>query len=162
MRDHFFGPVKRRTAMNMTQPRSRVNSPAGRAVLALGFFGVVFAVNGVLVRAATSTFGGVETAELLQGRPDVRAAKSAAAERQDALRLAGRRQARARRGRRGRARCHACATRKARAARRPRRQTRRLAHPADARLDHALRAQPRTARGAFPRRRPGARRASGT
>jgi nitrogen fixation protein FixH len=27
----------------------------------LGFFGVVFAVNGVLVRAATSTFGGVET-----------------------------------------------------------------------------------------------------
>jgi len=27
----------------------------------IGFFGVVFAVNGVLVRAATSTFGGVET-----------------------------------------------------------------------------------------------------
>jgi nitrogen fixation protein FixH len=27
----------------------------------VGFFGVVFAVNGVLVRAATSTFGGVET-----------------------------------------------------------------------------------------------------
>ena len=27
----------------------------------LGFFGVVFAVNGVLVKAATSTFGGVET-----------------------------------------------------------------------------------------------------
>ena len=27
----------------------------------LGFFGVVFAVNAVLVKAATSTFGGVET-----------------------------------------------------------------------------------------------------
>jgi nitrogen fixation protein FixH len=35
----------------------------GRAVLfwIVGFFGVVFAVNGVLVRAATSTFGGLET-----------------------------------------------------------------------------------------------------
>jgi len=35
----------------------------GRAVLLwlVGFFGVVFAVNGVLVQAATSTFGGLET-----------------------------------------------------------------------------------------------------
>lgn len=35
----------------------------GRAVLLwfLGFFGVVFAVNGVLVQAATSTFRGMET-----------------------------------------------------------------------------------------------------
>lgn len=35
----------------------------GRAVLfwILGFFGLVFAVNGVLVQAATSTFGGLET-----------------------------------------------------------------------------------------------------
>jgi nitrogen fixation protein FixH len=35
----------------------------GRAVLLwlLGFFGIVFAVNGWLVEAATSTFGGVET-----------------------------------------------------------------------------------------------------
>lgn len=35
----------------------------GRAVLfwLLGFFGLVFAVNGVLVQAATSTFGGLET-----------------------------------------------------------------------------------------------------
>jgi nitrogen fixation protein FixH len=34
----------------------------GRAVLVwlIAFFGVVFAVNGILVRAATSTFGGVE------------------------------------------------------------------------------------------------------
>lgn len=36
----------------------------GRAVLLwfIGFFGVVFAVNGVLVQAATSTFRGMETA----------------------------------------------------------------------------------------------------
>jgi nitrogen fixation protein FixH len=35
----------------------------GRAVLfwLLGFFGFVFAINGVLVQAATSTFGGLET-----------------------------------------------------------------------------------------------------
>lgn len=35
----------------------------GRAVLfwLVGFFGLVFAVNAVLVKAATSTFGGVET-----------------------------------------------------------------------------------------------------
>ncbi|MEI9806172.1 MAG: FixH family protein [Pseudolabrys sp.] len=35
----------------------------GRAVLLwlVGFFAVVFAVNGVLVQAATSTFGGMET-----------------------------------------------------------------------------------------------------
>ena len=43
------------------------NKPAreltGRAVLIwlLGFFGIVFAVNAVLVQAATSTFGGLET-----------------------------------------------------------------------------------------------------
>src|SRR3569833_886137 len=35
----------------------------GRAVLLwlLAFFGVVFAVNGIMVKAATSTFGGVES-----------------------------------------------------------------------------------------------------
>ncbi len=35
----------------------------GRAVLLwlLAFFGLVFAVNGIMVKAATSTFGGVET-----------------------------------------------------------------------------------------------------
>ncbi len=32
----------------------------------VGFFGIVFAVNGVLVQAATSTFGGVETASSYQ------------------------------------------------------------------------------------------------
>lgn len=43
--------------------RNRSSELTGRAVLfwLAGFFGVVFAVNGVLVKAATSTFGGVET-----------------------------------------------------------------------------------------------------
>ena len=41
----------------------RTRELTGKHVLfcLLGFFGVVFAVNGVLVKAATSTFGGVET-----------------------------------------------------------------------------------------------------
>lgn len=45
--------------MSSKQPRELT----GRAVLAwlVVFFGVVFVVNGILVRAATSTFGGVET-----------------------------------------------------------------------------------------------------
>jgi nitrogen fixation protein FixH len=45
------------------QPR-RKRELTGRAVLLwfIGFFGVVFAVNGVLVQAATSTFRGMETA----------------------------------------------------------------------------------------------------
>ncbi len=50
----------------------------------LGFFGVVFAVNAVLVKAATSTFGGVETSSSykagLMFKQDV-----AAAEQQNAL-----------------------------------------------------------------------------
>lgn len=45
---------------------SRRNKPrevTGRTVLIwlLGFFGAVFVVNGVMIKAATSTFGGVET-----------------------------------------------------------------------------------------------------
>lgn len=47
-------------------PKTKIRKPrelTGRAVLfwLLGFFGLVFAVNGVLVQAATSTFGGLET-----------------------------------------------------------------------------------------------------
>lgn len=47
----------------MTVPRRKPRELTGRAVLLwfLGFFGVVFAVNGVLVHAATSTFRGMET-----------------------------------------------------------------------------------------------------
>ena len=46
--------------MNATRTKRELT---GRAVLLwfLGFFGVVFAVNGVLVQAATSTFRGMET-----------------------------------------------------------------------------------------------------
>lgn len=47
-------------------PQTKTRKPrelTGRAVLfwLIGFFGLVFAVNGVLVQAATSTFGGLET-----------------------------------------------------------------------------------------------------
>jgi len=58
----------------------------GRAVLLwlVGFFGVVFAVNGVLVQAATSTFRGMETSSSYKAgllfQADIESA-----ERQDAL-----------------------------------------------------------------------------
>jgi len=58
----------------------------GRAVLLwlVVFFGVVFAINGVLVRAAISTFGGVETASSYQA--GLRFERDVAiAQRQDAL-----------------------------------------------------------------------------
>jgi nitrogen fixation protein FixH len=49
------------TAPHAKQKQVRILT--GRAVLLwlVAFFGIVFAVNGVLVRAAISTFGGVET-----------------------------------------------------------------------------------------------------
>ena len=50
----------------------------------VGFFGLVFAVNAVLVQAATSTFGGVETHEFLQGGLQFES-EVARAERQQAL-----------------------------------------------------------------------------
>src|SRR3974390_146650 len=47
----------------MSDPKSNPRELTGRHVLLwlVSFFVVVFAVNGVLVRAAISTFGGVET-----------------------------------------------------------------------------------------------------
>jgi nitrogen fixation protein FixH len=69
----------------MSTPR-KTRELTGKHVLfcLLGFFGVVFAVNGVLVKAATSTFGGVETSSSykagLMFEQDV-----ARAEQQDAL-----------------------------------------------------------------------------
>lgn len=47
----------------MSASRRRTRELTGRAVLfwLIGFFGLVFAVNAVMVRAAISTFGGVET-----------------------------------------------------------------------------------------------------
>jgi nitrogen fixation protein FixH len=58
----------------------------GRFVLfaLLGFFGVVFAVNGVMIRAATSTFGGVETESSYKAGLAFKN-EVAAAHRQDAL-----------------------------------------------------------------------------
>lgn len=48
--------------MSASQPK-KPRELTGRAVLywLIGFFGIVFAVNGVLVQAATSTFRGLET-----------------------------------------------------------------------------------------------------
>ena len=69
----------------MSVPR-KTRELTGKHVLfwLLGFFGVVFAVNAVMVKAATSTFGGVETSSSykagLMFEQDV-----ARAERQDAL-----------------------------------------------------------------------------
>ena len=69
----------------MSVPR-KTRELTGRHVLfcLLGFFGVVFAVNAVMVKAATSTFGGVETSSSykagLMFKQDV-----AAAEQQEAL-----------------------------------------------------------------------------
>jgi nitrogen fixation protein FixH len=47
----------------MSASRRQARELTGRAVLfwLIGFFAIVFAVNGVLVQAATSTFGGLET-----------------------------------------------------------------------------------------------------
>ncbi len=70
----------------MSDSRPRARELTGRMVLLwlVVFFGVVFAVNAVLVRAAISTFGGVETTSSykagLQFEQDV-----ATAQRQDAL-----------------------------------------------------------------------------
>lgn len=67
---------------NDNQPRELT----GRMVLVciLGFFGVVFAVNGVMVQAAISTFGGVEVASSYQAGLDF-AREEKAARAQDAL-----------------------------------------------------------------------------
>lgn len=70
MTDDFFGRQTRRSSPppSPTLPHQEEGSTeprelTGRMVLALllAFFGVIFAVNGVLVHKALSTFGGVET-----------------------------------------------------------------------------------------------------
>jgi nitrogen fixation protein FixH len=68
--------AKQKQARNLT----------GRHVLflLLGFFGIVFAVNGILVHAAMSTFGGVETASSYKAGLQFEH-EAAVAERQDAL-----------------------------------------------------------------------------
>ncbi|MPZ59187.1 MAG: hypothetical protein GEU91_22410 [Rhizobiales bacterium] len=49
---------------HLPNPSRKPKELTGRAALFcfLGFFGVVIAVNAVMIRAATTTFGGVETA----------------------------------------------------------------------------------------------------
>ena len=49
--------------MKQAAPHKKARVLTGRAVLIwlLAFFGIVFAINAVLVQAAISTFGGVET-----------------------------------------------------------------------------------------------------
>ncbi len=66
------------------QKKSRVLT--GRAVLLwlVGFFAVVFAVNGVLVQAAISTFGGVETLSSYKAGQQFEQ-EAGLAQRQDAL-----------------------------------------------------------------------------
>lgn len=67
--------------------RDKPRELTGRAVLfwLLGFFGVVFAVNAVMVKAATSTFGGVETMSSYKAGLQFKD-EEAKAERQDDLR----------------------------------------------------------------------------
>ena len=70
--------------MNASHRKSK--ELTGRAVLLwlVGFFAVVFAVNGVLVQAATSTFRGLETGSSYQAGLIFRQ-EVTSAERQDAL-----------------------------------------------------------------------------
>ncbi len=67
-------------------PQRKVRQLTGRHVLIwlVVFFGIVFAINAVLVRAAISTFGGVETASSYKAGRQF-AHEVAVAERQDAL-----------------------------------------------------------------------------
>lgn len=101
----------------------------------LGFFGVVFAVNAVLVKAATSTFGGVETSSSYQAglmfEQDV-----ARAEQQDALhwRVNGK----LARGHAGEARLDISARDSKDVPLAGLTARARLAHPADGRLDRII------------------------
>ena len=109
----------------------------GRMVLLwlVGFFGVVFAVNAVLVKAATSTFGGVETQSSYKAG-QMFEQELARAERQDARhwqvdgKLA--------RGRAGEAVLDIAARDEKGAPLTGLKVVARLAHPADERLDHVF------------------------
>jgi nitrogen fixation protein FixH len=130
----------------MNAPR-KTRELTGKHVLfcLLGFFGVVFAVNAVLVKAATSTFGGVETSSSykagLMFEQDV-----ARAEQQDALhwKIAGK----LARDSAGEAALDISARDGTGAPLADLTAQARLAHPADERLDHAI-ALTRTGAGQF-------------
>jgi nitrogen fixation protein FixH len=114
-------------------------------LLLLGFFATVFAVNGVLVRAAISTFGGVETASSYKAGLQFEH-EMAVAERQDALRwrVSG---TLARDGA-GQAVLDVAARDARGVAPTGLSATARLAHPADERLDRAIEVRP-VAAGVF-------------
>ena len=130
-----------------TPRRDKPRELTGRAVLfwLIGFFGLVFAVNAVMVKAATSTFGGVETQSSykagLMFEQEV-----AKAERQDARhwqvdgKLA--------RDRAGEAVLDITARDEKGAPLTGLKAVARLAHPADERLDHVIELT-RTGAGAF-------------
>ena len=119
----------------------------GLAVLLcfLGFFGVVFAVNALLVQAATSTFGGLETGSSYKAGL-MFAQEMAQAEQQEARhwRVDGK----LARDRAGGAVLELGARDANGAPLAGLTAQARLAHPADARLDHAI-ALSRTGAGAF-------------
>jgi len=127
--------------------RNKSGELTGRAVLLwlVAFFGVVFAVNGVLVKAATSTFGGVETQSSykagLMFEQEV-----AKAERQDARRWQV--DGKLARDRAGEAVLDISARDEKGAPLTGLKAVARLAHPADERLDHVFELA-RTGAGAF-------------
>ena len=124
--------------------KKQVRILTGRAVLLwlVAFFGAVFAVNGVLVGAAISTFGGVETASSykagLQFEREV-----AVVERQDALhwQVSGK----LTRDGAGQAVLDVTARDAGGAPLAGLRADARLAHPADERLDHVIPVSPAAA-----------------
>jgi nitrogen fixation protein FixH len=117
--------------------RNKTGELTGRAVLLwlIGFFGLVFVVNGIMARAAISTFGGVETqssykaGQMFEG-------EIAKAERQDARhwRVAGKLD----RDRGGDAVLDITARDEKGVALAGLKAMARLAHPADARLDRVF------------------------
>jgi nitrogen fixation protein FixH len=130
--------------MSPNRKRKQRGELTGTKVLVwlLLFFGVVFAVNGVMVRAAISTFGGVETKSSYQAGlkfgQDV-----ATAQRQDALhwQVGGK----LARDASGVANLDVTARDVKGAPLSGLTADARLAHPADERLDHAIPLQPKAA-----------------
>jgi nitrogen fixation protein FixH len=118
-------------------PAKQPREVTGRAVLVwlVAFFGVVFIVNGVMIKAATSTFGGVETSSSYKaGQMFER--EAARAERQDERhwRVAGR----LARDKAGQVLLDLGARDETGAPLAGLTARARLAHPADERLDHEV------------------------
>ena len=118
-------------------PQKQTRVLTGRAVLLwlLAFFAVVFAINAVMVRAAISTFGGVETASSYQAGRQFEH-EVAVADRQDALHWQVR--GTLARDKAGEAALDVIASDAQGAPLRGLTADARLAHPADERLDRAI------------------------